>query len=61
MFGKSAVTLLAQTCSRSRPLVKIVVEVGPNYTQPVTLRFRSQETGALVWWTDAQEPPEATT
>jgi hypothetical protein len=43
------------------PFQKIVVEVGPNYDQPVTLRLRNLETGALTWWTDAQSPPEAAT
>jgi hypothetical protein len=43
------------------PLWKWVVEVGPNYTQPVTLRLRNEQTGALAWWTDAGMPPGAAT
>jgi hypothetical protein len=43
------------------PIQKIVVEVGPNYDQPVTLQLRNLETGALAWWTDAQTPPGAAT
>jgi len=43
------------------PIQKIVVEVGPNYNQPVTLLLRNLETGALAWWTDAQTPPGAAT
>jgi hypothetical protein len=43
------------------PIWKWVVEVGPSYTQPVTLRLQNQETGGLSWWTDAQTPPVTTT
>jgi hypothetical protein len=43
------------------PITKVVVEVGPNYDQPVTLRLRELRTGALAWWTDAQKPPVAAT
>jgi hypothetical protein len=43
------------------PITKVVVEVGPNYDQPVTLRLRELRTGALAWWTDAQKPPGAAT
>ena len=43
------------------PITKVVVEVGPNYNQPVTLRLRELRTGALAWWTDAQAPPGAAT
>lgn len=43
------------------PMLKIVVEVGPNDAQPVTLHLRNMQTGELVWWTDAQTPPEAST
>jgi hypothetical protein len=42
-------------------MTKIVVEVGPNYGQPVTLRLREMQTGALAWWTDGQMPPRAAT
>jgi hypothetical protein len=43
------------------PIAKLVVEVGPNYTQPVTLRLRNLETGLLAWWTDGGTPPGAAT
>jgi hypothetical protein len=43
------------------PLTKMVVEVGPNYGQPVTLRLREMQTGTLAWWTDGQTPPAAAT
>ncbi len=50
---------LAQFGSQQWPMTKLVVEVGPNYDQPVTLRLRQMETGVLAWWTDAQTPPGA--
>ncbi|GHO89658.1 hypothetical protein [Dictyobacter formicarum] len=50
----------AQYGNQQWPGVKMVVEVEPNYDQPVTLRLRNMETGALAWWTDAQSPPVAT-
>ena len=43
------------------PIDKVVVEVGPHYDQPVTLRLRELRTGALAWWTDGQTPPGAAT
>ena len=43
------------------PIDKVVVEVGPNYDQPVTLRLRELRTGTLAWWTDGQTPPGAAT
>jgi hypothetical protein len=43
------------------PMTKIVVEVGPNYDQPVTLLLRETRTGDLAWWTDGQTPPGAAT
>ncbi|MBA2288282.1 MAG: hypothetical protein H0W02_22635, partial [Ktedonobacteraceae bacterium] len=52
---------LAQYGSQQWPMTKIVVEVGPNYNQPVTLRLREMQTGALAWWTDGQVPPRAAT
>jgi hypothetical protein len=48
---------MAQPGSQQWPMTKIVVEVGPNYDQPVTLRLRDIETGTLAWWTDSQMPP----
>ena len=43
------------------PITKMVVEVGPDYAQPVTLQLWNQETGALAWWTDGGTPPGAAT
>jgi hypothetical protein len=43
------------------PITKVVVEVGPNFDQPVTLRLRDVRTGTLAWWTDSQTPPGAAT
>ena len=50
---------LGQSADPHWPITKVVVEVGPNYDQPVTLRLRDLRTGALAWWTDGQTPPEA--
>lgn len=52
---------LAQFGSQHWPMTKMVVEVGPNYNQPVTLRLREMQTGTLAWWTDGQTPPGAAT
>ena len=43
------------------PMTKWVVEVGPNYSLPVTLRLQNMQTKQLAWWTDAQTPPGAAT
>jgi len=43
------------------PMTKWVVEVGPNYALPVTLRLRDTQTKTLAWWTDGQTPPRAAT
>jgi hypothetical protein len=43
------------------PQWKWVVEVGPSYTESVTLRLQNQTTGALACWTDAQTPPNTAT
>lgn len=43
------------------PMTKWVVEVGPNYALPVTLRLRETQTKTLAWWTDGQTPPRAAT
>lgn len=51
---------MAQYGNSQWPTIKMVVEVGPNYNQPVTLRLRNTQTGSLVWWTDAGSPPRAT-
>jgi hypothetical protein len=47
--------------SQQWPITKMVVEVGPNYDRPVTLRLREMQTAALAWWTDGQTPPGAAT
>ena len=47
---------LAQFGSQQWPMTKLVVEVGPNYDQPVTLRLRQMRTGVSAWWTDGQTP-----
>ncbi len=46
---------------RQWPMTKMVVEVGLNYDQPVTLKLREIQTGTLAWWTDGQTPPGAAT
>jgi hypothetical protein len=43
------------------PMTKWVVEVGPDYSLPVTLRLRDTQTKTLAWWTDGQTPPRAAT
>lgn len=60
-FFYQSVVHMGQFNYQQWPMLKIVVEVGPNYDQPVTLRLQNRETGALVWWTDAQTPPQAAT
>jgi hypothetical protein len=58
----TSVLHLSQPGSDQRwPLTKWVVEVGPNYSLPVTLRLRNTQTNALAWWTDGQTPPAAAT
>lgn len=52
---------LGQMGSTEWPGTKMVVEVGPNYSQPVTLQLRDLRTGALAWWTDGQTPPGSAT
>jgi hypothetical protein len=42
------------------PTWKIVVEVGPNYLHPVSLRIRDLSTGALAQWA-AGYPPQGVT
>ena len=61
LFYPGDVLHLSQFGNSQWPIAKIVVEVGPNYNQPVILRLRQAETGALAWWTDAQTPPQAAT
>jgi hypothetical protein len=57
--GLPTVLHLAQRSSPQWPELKFVVEVGPNYDQPVTLRLQNTKTGALAWWTNGQTPPGA--
>lgn len=58
----SSVLHLGQLGSDQRwPMTKWVVEVGPNYALPVTLRLRDTQTKTLAWWTDGQTPPRAAT
>lgn len=52
---------LSLSSSLEWPGAKMVAEVGPNYTQPVTVRMRELQTGALAWWTDSATPPGAYT
>ena len=40
------------------PTWKIVVEVGPNYLQPVSIRIRDPSTGALAQWAAGYQPKE---
>lgn len=61
MYYPGKVLHMAAFGNSQWPMTKIVVEVGPNYNQPVILRLRQEETGALAWWTDAQAPPRAAT
>ena len=58
----ASVLHLSQPGSDQRwPMTKWVVEVGPNYALPVTLRLRNSQTNTLAWWTDGQAPPAAAT
>lgn len=61
MFYTSVLHLGQSGADQGWPMTKWVVEVGPNYTLPVTLRLRNIQTNALAWWTDAQTPPKAAT
>lgn len=56
-FYYQSVLHLPPSGSQQWPMTKMVVEVGPGYTQPVTLRLREMQTGVLAWWTDGQTPP----
>jgi hypothetical protein len=57
--GYDAVLHLGTTGYTQWAQWKWVVEVGPNYTQPVTLRLRNLQTDALAWWS-ATPPSPAT-
>ncbi len=61
IFYPSVLHMAQSGGSPQWPMTKMVVEVGPNYDQPVTLRLREMRTGALAWWTDGQTPPTAAT
>lgn len=61
MFYGSVLHLRPTSSDARWPTTKWVVEVGPNYTQPVALRLRNMQTNTLAWWTDAQTPPRAAT
>jgi hypothetical protein len=41
------------------PGTKIIWEVGPNYTQPVTVVATNLATGQLAWWGRGSQPPDA--
>jgi hypothetical protein len=61
MFYSSVLHLSQPGSDQRWPSTKWVVEVGPNYALPVTLRLRDMHTNTLAWWTDAQAPPKAAT
>jgi hypothetical protein len=61
MFYASALHLSQPNADQRWPTTKWVVEVGPNYALPVTLRLRDTQTHTLAWWTDGQAPPKAAT
>lgn len=61
LFYSSVLHLSGSGANQKWPMTKWVVEVGPNYTLPVTLRLRDMQTNTLAWWTDAQTPPGAAT
>jgi hypothetical protein len=48
----SNVIHLGQTGPNRLPNWKWVVEVGPNYAQPVTLQLRDLRTGTTAWWSN---------
>lgn len=57
--GYFAVLHLGPTGYHEWPQWKWVVEVGPNYAQPVTLYLRNLQTGAFAWW--SATPPDPAT
>ncbi len=61
MFYASVLHLSQPDPAQRWPTTKWVVEVGPNYALPVTLRLRDTQTNTLAWWTDGQAPPKAAT
>jgi hypothetical protein len=61
LWGTLDTIHLASIGTDKWPIDKIVVEVGPDYDQSVTLRLRNQQTDTLAWWTDGETPPGAAT
>ena len=61
MYYTSVLHLSQPDSDQRWPMTKWVVEVGPNYALPVTLRLRNMQTNTLAWWTDGQDPPTAAT
>jgi hypothetical protein len=60
-YGGFYTDVLQLDFNQGWPMTKWVVEVGPNYSLPVTLRLQNIQTRQLAWWTDAQTPPGAAT
>ena len=60
-YGSFYTDVLHLDFNQGWPMTKWVVEVGPNYSLPVTLRLQNIQTKKLAWWTDAQTPPRAAT
>src|SRR5690242_2136956 len=58
-YGSFYTNVLSLDFNQGWPMTKLVVEVGPNYSLPVTLRLQNMQTKQLAWWTDAQTPPRA--
>ena len=61
IFYSNVLHLSPSSADQRWPMTKWVVEVGPNYAQPVTLRLQDVQTKTLAWWTDGQTPPRAAT
>lgn len=61
IYYQSVLHLSQPDADRRWPMTKWVVEVGPDYTLPVTLRLRNIQTNTFAWWTDGQTPPAAAT
>ena len=61
LFYASVLHLSQPNSDQRWPTTKWVVEVGPNYALPVTLRLRDMRTNTFAWWTDGQTPPRAAT
>jgi hypothetical protein len=60
-YGGFYTDVLHLDSNQGWPMTKWVVEVGPNYSLPITLRLQNIQTRQLAWWTDAQTPPGAAT